>query len=395
MRKFQMALFVAAWLQATFAVAATPEELELGRQAAFRDGMQAIVARLNEGSSDRFIAATRRDEMVGRIFGLRLIDQKVKRQFEDDLEYRYESLIQSAFPSGDDAVTSTLLGVESRADRGRAVVRFDLPDFQFNYHEYELRLDEKNRLIVDDWLDYLQGERFSDGVGMMLVRAAPGQPAVRKLIDFQNVRDSDLFQFTELLKAARDRRADRYVEIINGLDERLRGQRVVVLTSVQLAKQIRNRRMLRTALIEMARYFPEEPLYSLLLLDYYFPARMYEEALRALERLDDRLGVDDAAMQARLSAATLVVGAAEDANSHADAALELEPGLELAWWSALRARAAVADYERAVVALERLENGFGHRLDRAALERDPGLSGLLGSDEYASWREGRDQPGNP
>jgi tetratricopeptide (TPR) repeat protein len=388
MRTFQIALLAAAWLQAGLAGAETPEELELRRQAAFRDGMQEIVARLNEGSSDRFIAATRQDEMVDRIFGLRLIDQKVKRQFEDDLEYRYEGLINSAFPSGDEAIRATLLGVESRGDRGRAVVRFDLPDFQFNYHEYELSLDEKNRVVVDDWLDYLQGERFTDGIGMMLVRAAPGQPAVRKLIDFQNVRDSDLFQFTELLKAARDRRADRYVEIINGLDERLRGQRVVVLTSVQLAKQIRNRRMLRTALVEMARYFPDEPLYSLLLLDYYFPARMYEEALRALQRLDDRLGVDDAAMQARLSAATLVMGRAEDANGHADAAVELEPGLELAWWSALRARAAVSDFARAVAALQRLENEFGHQLDRAALERDPGLAGLLDSDEYARWREG-------
>lgn len=387
MRKLEIALLATALLHAAAVAAQTPEELELARQAAFRDGMQAIVTRLNEGSTDRFIAATRKEEMVDRIFGLRLIDQKVKRQFEDDLEYRYESLIDSAFPSGDGAIKATLLGVESRGDRGRAVVRFDLPDFQFNYHQYELRLDEKNRLIVDDWADYLQGERFTDGVGMMLIRAAPGRPAVRKLIDFQNVRESDLFQFTELLKAARDRRADRYVEIIDDLSDELRRQRVVVLTSVQLAKQIRNRRMQRAALIEMARYFPDEPLYSLLLLDYYFPARKYEEALQALLGLNDELDVEDAAMRARLSAATLVLGRAEEANQYADAALELEPGLELGWWSALRARAAVADYARAVEALERLESGFGHLLDRPALERDRGLLGLLGSDEYARWRD--------
>ena len=370
--------------------AQTPEELELSRQAAFRDGMQEIVEALNAGSTERFVAATRQDEMLERIFGLRLIDQKVKRQFEDSLEFRFEGLISSAFPAGDEPVRATLLGVESRADRGRAVVRFDLPDFQFNYHEYDLRLDDKGRVVILDWVDFLQGERFTDGIGMMLIKAAPQRPAVRKLVDFQNVRDADLFQFTELLKAARDRQAERYIEIINNLGDDMRRQQAVVLTSVQLAKQIRNRRMLRVALTEMARYYPEEPVYSLLLLDYYFPTRQYDAAYAALSRLAERLDVDgDAAMEARLSAATLVMGRVDDASGHADRALELEPALELAWWSALRARAAGGDYGRAVEALEALESDFGYTLDRPALERDRGLGGLLGSEEYARWRESK------
>jgi tetratricopeptide (TPR) repeat protein len=366
--------------------AATPEEEELARQAAFRNGMQEIVAALNTGSTERFIAVTDREAIVERIFGLRLIDQKVKRQFEEDLEFRYDGMISSAIPATEDGIKATLLGVESRGDRGRAVVRFDLPAFQFNYHEYELRLDDRNRLFIVDWIDFLQGESFSDGIGMLLIKAAPGRPAVRKLIDFQNVRDSDLFQFTELLKAARDRQAERFVEIINGLDERLQQQRVVVLTSVQLTKQIRNRRMQRTALMKMAQYYPEEPLFSLMLLDFYFPARMYDEAHKALLRLDDRLGVEDAAMQARLSAATLVLGDSDAAIAHADKALSLESGLELAWWSALRARAATRDFPGAVAAIQQLEADFGHTLDRPALERDRSFAELLASDEYLRWR---------
>ena len=368
--------------------AATPEEEELARQAAFRDGMQEIVAALDAGDTDRFVAATREDEMLERIFGLRLIDQKVKRSFSDDLEFRYANLVESGLPVAEDGLDATLLGVESRGDRGRAVVRFDLPDFQFNYHEYELALDDRNRVVILDWVDFLNGERFSDHIGMMLVKAAPGRPAVRKLIDFQNVREPQLFQFTELLKAARDRRKDRYVEILKDMDEALRRQQVVVLTSVQLAKQVRDRRMLRSALVEMAQYHPEEPLFSLALLDYYFPARRYEDAHAALVRLAERLDVEDAAMEARLSAATLILDRVADANAHADRALELEPGLELAWWSALRARAVAEDFGRAVAALAALEKDFGHQLDRAALERDPGLAALLESGEYRSWRDG-------
>ncbi|MDX1500025.1 MAG: hypothetical protein R3176_09015 [Woeseiaceae bacterium] len=388
MKDWAAATILLATAVAGQASAATPEEEELARQAAFRDGMQEIVTALDAGDTDRFVAATREDELLERIFGLRLIDQKVKRSFSDDLEFRYASLVESGLPVSEEGTDATLLGVESRGNRGRAVVRFDLPDFQFNYHEYELALDDGNRVVILDWVDFLNGERFSDHIGMMLVKAAPGRPAVRKLIDFQNVREPQLFQFTELLKAARDRRKDRYVEILKDMDEALRRQRVVVLTSVQLAKQVRDRRMLRSALVEMAQYHPEEPLFSLALLDYYFPARRFEDAHGALVRLAGRLDADDAAMEARLSAATLVMGRIADANAHADRALELEPDLELAWWSALRARAAAEDYGRAVAALAALEKDFGYKLDRAALERDPGLAGLLGSGEYLSWREG-------
>jgi hypothetical protein len=387
MRKLmtQKMLFLLLLGIAGFSNAATPEEEERARQEAFRLGMQEIVAGLNAGSTERFIAAIDRGDMLDRIFGLRLIEQRVKRDFQENLEYSYPGLIGSAFADSKDGITASLLGVESRGDRGRAVVRFDLPDFQFNYHEYELRLGDKKRLIVVDWVDFLRGQKFSDGVGMMLVMASPSKPAVRKLIDFQNVRESDLFQFTELLKAARDRQAERYLEIIDSLDDELQRQRVVVLTSVQLMKQIRNRRLQRTALAHMARHYPDEPLYALMLLDYYFPTRQYQQALASLQGLYARLDVKDAAMEARLSAAELVLGNVTEAAGHADAALQLEDGLELAWWSALRARAAQQDYAGAVTALQGLESGFGHELGPEALGRDPGLAGLVASDAYRAW----------
>ena len=367
------------------------EQAELARQEAFRAGMQDIVDGLNGGSPDRFIAAIDQEDFVARIFGLRLIDQKVKKSFRESMEYSFDSMVAMTFADSKDEMKATLLGVESRGDRGRAVVRFDLPKFQFSYHEYDLRLDEDNNLVVVDWIDFLQGESYSDGIGTSLVMAAPSKAAIRKLIDFKNVREADLFQFTELLKAARDRQVERYIEIINGLDERLARQKVIVLTSVQLTKQIRSRRMQRTALTFMARYHPEEPLFSLMLLDYYFPTRQYEDALASLLRLYDRLDVEDAAMEARLSAATLVMGNNQDAEAHAEQALSLEPGLELAWWSALRSRAALADFPRAVEALTRLEDDFGYELNPDALNKDPGMKALLASEDYNGWLASRAQ----
>lgn len=362
---------------------------EQQRQAAFRTGLEVIVDSLNSGSYELFSNAIDREDFLSGVFGLRLIDQRVKKDFAEQAQTQFPNIIRGGFVDSQDGVKATILGIESQGDRGRAIVRFDLGSLQYSYHAYELRLDAMDRLIIVDWLDYLQGERFTDGVGNSLVMVAPSKQAARKLIASNTVKDADMFQFNELLKAARDRDAERYVNIINSLTPELQRERFVVLTSVQLTKLVRNRRLLRTALIQMAKYYPVDPLFSLMLLDYYVPAQKYEDALAALRATYDQLGFNDAAMEARISAITLAMGNSSDALSYAERAVEFEPGLELAWWSVLRARVSVEDFAGSVAALETLENNHGHTLRRAELERDKSFAPLLASPEFAAWVEGR------
>jgi len=360
-------------------------QAELERQQIFRAGFQEIVDDLNKNSFERFAHAIDHEDMLERIFGLRLIDPKVKKSFREDFEQNLAGIVQSAFANTGENIRAAWLGFGSRGERGKAIVRFDLPDFQFNYHEYELRLDSNGRVVVVDWTNFMDGERFSDGMGIMLVRASPRESAVRKLLDFQGPTEQQTFQMTELQKAARDRRVDRYFEILGNADEKVRRQRVTVLTSVHLTKAARDRRKLRSALIDVDRYFPDEPLYSLMLLDYYFPARKYDLAMEALLRLQSRLGVEDSAMSARLSAAALVIGNNEEALILAEEAVQMEPGLELGWWSALRARTTLEQFGEAVAALDVLEKQFGYTLNPQAFEKDPLMAALLRSKEYEDW----------
>ncbi len=235
------------------------------------------------------------------------------------------------------------------------------------------------------WVDYYHGESYTDAVGTALVIASPSEAAVRKLIDFKNPAPPDLFQYTELLKAARDKRDEKYLELLSGLNPALQSQHLVLQLTVQLAKQVNNRRFLRVALLEMAKYAPEEPLFSLMLLDYYVPSHRFDEAIAALQRTYAELGFDDAAMEARLSAITLAKGDAAGANAYAERAIQMEPQLELAWWSALRARVAVEDFAAAVQALQQLEDHHGHTLGAEQLKGDKAFAPLLASDEFKTW----------
>jgi hypothetical protein len=365
------------------------EKLELQRQQLFQTGFPLIVESLNLGTFELFASSINKSDFLNRIYGLRLIDQSVKKGFNESMVSQFDSLVRSAFGNSQEPIKATLLGVESRGDRGRAVVRFDLPKLQFGYHEYELVLDKDGGVVIVDWIDYLQGAGFTDALGTSLVIAAPSEAAVRKLIDFQVSNTADLFQFRELLKAARDGRAEKYVEIIEGLNPALQRQRVVVMQTVQLSQMINNRRLLRAGLVQMAEHFPEEPLYSLMLLDYYVPAKMFAQAVAALQRTYAEFGFEDAAMESRISAITLAMGNGADANAFAERAVLLEPQLELAWWSALRARVAVEDFAGAVEALQQLEEHHGHTLGAEQLQGDKSFAALLASDDFKTWAASR------
>ena len=372
---------------------------ELRKQEAFRSGFTAIINDLNTQYVYSFIESIDREDMLDRIYGLRLIDQRIKRQFEENLEASFEGLVQSGaglaragiIPASkvpDAGARYTLLGLESKGDFGRAVVRVDLANFQFNYLEFDLRLDADDVVVVD-WTDYLAGLSFSESIGRYLVFALPSPSALRKYLDTQSFTERDLYLFGETLKAARDGNVDKFKELRDGLQPRLQRQRVVVETGVHLAKARRQRRAMVEALGVMAEHYPEEPLYTLMLLDSLFPAKKYDEGIAALGRLADKLGVEDAAMDARLSAAHLASGNPAEAAIYADTAIEREPTLELGWLSALPARNAMGDYAGAVAALAKLESDFGHDLSPEKLQKSKVFNELMASEEFAAWLENR------
>lgn len=402
-------LFIASLACVAFAAAPAmaddreeAEQAEARKQEAFREGMASLVSDLNLQYYDAFVRSIDQADMVDRIYGLRLIDQNIKKQFVENLEYSFEPMVLSgagiaragivpAWGAPDEGVRYTLLGVESRGDLGRAVVRMDLENYQFNYHVYDLRLDGRENVVVVDWTDYLSGVSFSESVGRYLVLAVPSRTALRKMVDFQNISERELYLLGEMLKAARDGNIAKFKQLRDDSHERLQRQRIVVESGVHVAKALRQRREMVAALEVMARHFPEEPLYSLMLLDYLFPQRKYEEGVAALARLADELDVPDAAMDARLSAAHLATGNTAEAVILADAALEREPTLELGWLSALNARNAAGDYAGAVTVLTTLESEFDYDLGPETLKKSKNFEDLIASEEYAAWLGTRPQ----
>ncbi len=367
------------------------EVLEQARQQAFSDGMSAIIGNLNAGSFKLFTKAIDKDDFIDRIFGLRLIDGGIKRDFRSDIKEseKWSGFVKSLYAKeSEDGIRATLLIVESRGESGRAVVRFDMSRFRANYHEYDLRLDDKGRVIIVDWNDYLWGHLFTDRMGLTMVQAKPNKNAARKLVDFSNVREEQIFQIMELLKATRDRDFDRYAQIMETLDERLKAQRTIIKLGLDTARAARKRGVQRDSLQMVDRYFATDPLFALALMDYYLPAKRYQDAYDALLNLQRYLRIDDALLNARLSSILLVMNRIDDATELALKSVTQEPDLELGWWSVIRARVTAKKYADAIEALETLERDFGQALGPDALSKDPLFRDFMLSAEYRGWFEG-------
>lgn len=357
---------------------------------ALRGEFESIVQGLNENSFDRFNRAISKKDMTARIFGNRLIEADVKKAFASDFTASVQGMFSSSFPKSTKEILGTLIDFQFTGNEGRAVVRYVASGYRYAYHVYELGLDAKGRVLIFDWLDYYQGSRFSDEAGQALTMAMPSKPSTRNLLENKTLGEGEVFQVGELFKAVRDNQAERFFQIFDGLDPALLKEPVILRLNLHLSLAFPESPRAANAVRLVVDAFPDDPLYSLRLIDYFIPARQYQDAIDALERLQADIGISDGATESVKSSAALAMGNAADSEKYALQATVAEPSLELAWWSLLRARTRAEDYSGATEALARLEDDFGHTLDPKKLKRDRFLKVLADKPEYLNWRASRE-----
>jgi len=351
---------------------------------------ERIIEGLNDNSFDRFNRAISKKDMTARIYGSRLVEADVKKAFASDFTVSVQSMFSSSFPKSKKEILGTLIDFQFRGSEGRAVVRYVASGYRYVYHVYELGLDAKGRMLILDWLDYYQGNRFSDEAGQALIMAMPSKPSTRNLLENKTLGEGEVFQVGELFKAVRDNEAERFFQIFDALDPALLKEPVILRLNLRLSLAFPKSPRAANAVRMLVEALPDDPMYSLRLIDYYIPARQYQDAIDALERLQAGIGISDGATESVKSSAALAMGNAVESEKYALQATVAEPSLELAWWSLLRARTRAEDYSGATEALARLEDDFGHRLDPEKLKRDRFLKVLADKSEYLNWRAARE-----
>ncbi len=357
--------------------------------SALRDQFDTIIEGLNKDSFEQFLRAIDEKDMTTRIYARRLIEPAVKTTFSEDVSGWIQPMFTASFPKSRREILGTVVDFRSSGSEGRAVVRYAASGYRFAYHVYELRAAGDGRLYIVDWIDYYQGGRFSDEVGDALVRALPSKPATRSALSNKAAGDAQIFQVSELFKAARDNQPERFFQIYDGFDDALLNEKAVVRLNWHMALTVGDAARMDRAAGQIEEIFADDPLYSQRLIEYYVASKQFGKAIASLELLQQGLGITDGAIESLKVSAALALGSTADATQFAEQAIEAEPSLELAWWSLLRARTAAEDYAGATEAIARLEDDFGENLSSQQLSKDPFLRVLSGKQEYLDWRASR------
>lgn len=387
MRSFWYSIMVMLALGAGAAQTAAADD---AAQAEFRAKFEKILDGLNENSFDSFNAAISKSDMTQRILGTRLVDPQVKDLLRNDFKSSIEQWFAESFPdTGGKEIIGTLIDFNAQGNQASALVRYALPKYRYAYHLYDLRLDNRGRIIIADWLDYLMAQRFSDAAGEYLVSVMPSDSAARKLLENSSPNQRQVFQVRQLLKAYRDNQAERYFDIVENMDEPLQREHAVLSRSLRMAELAGDGGRYESVVSSLLEKFPDEPLYYLTYIDYFTATRDFERGLNTMTKFQEFLDADDGAAFARMSALALALGKNDDSVTHAVRATEVEPGLEVGWWSLLRSRTRTEDYAGATEVLSRLEDDFGRSLDPKTLARDRFLRVLTNKQEYLDWNASR------
>lgn len=364
--------------------------------ADMREQFDAVINGLNDNKFDLFQRAVNEKALINRIFGTQVIEADVREQFAAGFSGALREMFISSFPrartqaEAGGEIIGTIIAFQFQDGQGRAIVRYQGKGYRFSYHSYELTRS-RNKLVIVDWFDYYNSSWFSEDAGSSLVRAMPAQASVRGLMKTPNPSQGQVFQVGELLKAVRDQNPQRYFQIYDGLEEVLRNEPHIVVLNFQYCRTLGDAARLDQAVQSLVAAFPGDALYSLSLSAYYIRRNLFEEAIAELDRFESALGMKDGVSEAFKATSAMALGDFERAQAFALSATQVEPGLELSWWTLLRARTAAQDYAGATEALTQLEDRFGHMLIPQTLRRDRFLKALIDQQEYKDWRAERDQ----
>jgi len=369
-----------------FWVAAAAPGVAQEADAEFRAQFDKVIEELNENTFRSFSAAINKQVLLERIYDKRVIAPQVRSAFESDFANAIQTMFAGSFAPSKTEIIGKVVAFGAEGDRGRAVVRYALSGYRYSYYVYELARDRRGRLAILDWVDHDTGQRFSDSVGDALVMAMPNRPAVESLITSVRLTEAQAFQVGELCKAVRDGKVERYFQIYDDLDEQIRSDARIILWTLQMAGSGKDRSRYDKAVDSFLQLGPDDGAQSFMRATSYINGKRFEDAIRELERFSSSIGVTDGVIASFQASAATALGDNERAQQFALEATDVEPSLELSWWSLLRARIAAGNYGSATEALTRLEDDFGQSLTPEKLRRDRFLAVLADQPEYAAWR---------
>ncbi|WP_169979718.1 tetratricopeptide repeat protein [Tautonia rosea] len=311
----------------------------------------------------------------------------VKRDFS-------QSFVQSS-SSGQSGLVSTLIETINQGGRfspihvigGKAQhgVRFRLltADGGLNYLDFFLARRNDGSIKAVDVFPYSVGESIAQSTRHFYLSAVA--ESQRNLIDRLTGKEQVLLKhLPTLLQMNENLRTGQFEAVLSAyrnLPESLQRDRLFLVPRYTAAAEIDDEEY-AAALADFRKFYPNDPSADLLMIDAHFLQGDFDEALAAINRLDQSIG-GDAYLHVLRSNIHLERDDHAAAKSAISQAIDEEPWLIEAYWSLLGLSLSEEDFEETARLLDLIAENF--EIEFNDLSEVPEYAGFVASPQYAEW----------
>ncbi len=245
-------------LDAVFAFHATPlraAEDDANAREQFLEVLNAI----NNNSFEQIKDSIDKADLTNRVINIRPLEEDTRIWFNANFWEVIEPKFRGLMPEQNEMKKMELVDFRFENRKGSAVLRYRRPNYSYFYQRIELRQNSRSQLKIVDVQRFNLRQSLVGEVGEYLVTRMPSRMATRNLLTKQDPTDEDVFQFTELLKAYRDRETDRFFQIYDQMDASLKGDLLLAKFAVLTAYYGKDEKRMIGIFPEFFDMFKDDP----------------------------------------------------------------------------------------------------------------------------------------
>lgn len=311
---------------------------------------------------------------------------------------RQASLGQQVLQSIQDDGSYQLLRIRTVDGRPRPLFRLIGSEGALNYHDYYLARYEDGEVATEDMFVFASGEPISQSMRRLLI---PAVASLRGKGLFGKLDPQELDSMKTIRSMAKAIRARNYKSAIAAyrtLPRTFQERKPVLILYIQATMNLETDGDAEylAALEVFRKLYPRDAALDFISIDYFFLKKRYDEACRAMDRINKAVG-GDPYLDVLRGSALLEAGRFKEARQAIEKAIKDEPNLVQAYWFRIGLSLREKKYADTLAWLQRIVEKC--HVDIQDLTGVPDYAGFVASPQYTMWQKwnagrakGKDQP---
>ena len=250
-----------------------------------------------------------------------------------------------------------------------------------NYHDYALEL-QGDRVLATDLYVYLSAEEFSSTMRRLYLMAISQQPTgfLDRLTGKEAAFAKNAQKFKAMARFNRNGQFAQAVKIFNELPDSMRTEKPVLIIYLTATAQLGEKQYLEAFDLYRSHY-PNDASLDLLSLDAYLSRKQYDKVLESIDRLEEAVQ-GDPFLDVMRAGVYHESGENDEAMKMVHRAIERQPDLQDAYWTAVEVTMDQKEFGETVKWLKRIENDLAIEIEWATLGQLDYYAEFVKSPEY-------------